>query len=362
MRGALLSLLVCIPLLAQAQDAEKKPAPAETPKLRLVFELSDGSRIVGTPAIDRLKIITPYAGMEVPLAMVRSIEFDRDKHTAKTLLQNGDLLNGRIDAANFALDTIFGTVTVPLDQARRVTVTGGGGGRLPEGLVLHYTFAADENGKVSDASGSGNDGVVQGGAWSGTERLAGAMNFSGDHQRIAIKNSQSLQLQDFTILAWVKLAGQNNVVSKTAWSGGGMVFGYGQGGYAFGFDGKGALGLTKVGIDGTSVDYGIRDNVYHHIGVTKKGARVVFYIDGAPRPANNYNTDFVFNTDVAVAARGDNNDSWFLGGVGETEVFNRVLSDDEVKAIYDSQKSADDVKNAAKPQPPEEAIPRKLID
>jgi hypothetical protein len=161
-----------------------------------------------------------------------------------------------------------------------------------------------------------------------------------------------LQLQDFSIMAWVKLGGQNNRVTLTGPSGGGMLFGYGQGGYSMGFDGRGRLALAKVGIDNVGVGYGITDNEFHHVGVTKKGSKVVFYVDGVAHQAPDYDTHFEFGTDLAVAARGDDLDSWFLGAIGELEVFNRALSDDEVKGIYDSQKTDEDVKNAAKPQKP----------
>ena len=42
--------------------------------------------------------------------------------------------------------------------------------------------------------------------------------------------------------------------------------------------------------------------------------------------------------DIAVGARGDTLGNSFLGQIGEVEVFNRALSDDEVKGVYDSQK------------------------
>ncbi|HWB59453.1 MAG TPA: LamG domain-containing protein [Chthoniobacteraceae bacterium] len=345
----LLSFLTAWAGYVAAQEPEKKSAPAATPPAQLVIDLSDGSRIIGIPSADRLKITTSYADLEIEFSKMRAVEFGAEDHAAHVSLLNGDLLNGKLAGTDIAVKTIFGQVTVPLAQVRRIQVSNPGA-PLPEGLVLHYTFDADEGGKVTDKSGAGNDGTVQGGAWSAQDRPAGAMKFSGDHQRILVKNSASLQLQDFSIMAWVKLGGRHNQAT-VAGSGGGIVFGYGQGGYAMGFDGRGHLALTNVGVDQAFVDYGIRDNLFHHIGVTKKGTKVVFYVDGVPRPAPDYNTNFVFDTGVAVAARGDDADSWLLGAIGELEVFNRALSDDEVKGIYDSQKSENDVENAAKPQP-----------
>jgi hypothetical protein len=334
MNKIFLMFLVACSLVWTAASACADPATA--PVMHLVLDLSDGSRIIGIPDIDGFKVTTQYAGLDVQFSQVRTVEFGAN-HAAQLSLQNGDLLNGKLAITEIAVKTIFGQVTVSLANVRRMRVAGQGGA-MPEGLVLHYTFNKDEGGKVTDTSGTGNDGTVEGGVWSDDDRPGGAMKFSGDHQRIAIKNSASLQLQDFTILAWVKLAGTNNRVTMTGWSGGGMVFGYGQGGYAMGFDGRGNLTLTKVGIDNVSLNSGINDNSFHQIGVTKKGSKIVFYVDGAARQGPDYSTNFEFRTDVAVSARGDNMDSWFLGAVGEVEVFNRALTDDEVNGIYDSQK------------------------
>jgi hypothetical protein len=69
---------------------------------------------------------------------------------------------------------------------------------------------------------------------------------------------------------------------------------------------------------------------------------MVFFLDGAPFPALDYVTNFEFQTDAAVGSRADclqgDYDSTFTGAIDEVEVFNRALSADEIKDLYDSQK------------------------
>jgi hypothetical protein len=240
-------------------------------------------------------------------------------------------------------------VTLPLAGMRAIRVTSGGGasGVMPDGLVLHYTFdAAEEGGKVTDASGAGNNGVVHGATFAGEGKVGGAMSFSGDHQAVIVKNAKSLQLQDFTIVAWIK-RGDKRHITMAGPGGYAVIFGFGEGGYALSIVAAAHLTLTKIGISNVSTKIAIHDDAWHHVAVTKSGTKVVFYIDGVAYPADDYNPadpdnpddhGFEFKTDAAVGARGDDQSNGFIGLIDEVMVFKRALTEDEVKGIYDSQK------------------------
>lgn len=336
MNKLFLMLLAAASLVRAAAPAAAAD-PAGAPVLHLVFDLSDGSRVIGIPSIDRLKVATQYADLEVQLSQVRTVEFSAENHTAKLSLQNGDLLNGRLAATEIAAKTIFGPVTVPLAQVRRMQVAVSGG-PLPEGLVLHYTFNKDEGGKVTDASGNGNDGEVRGATYAKDGKNGGAMSFNGDREAVIIKNSAGLQLQDFTILLWIKRGDKDKLTNDPGFGPGANLFGYGQAGYGLFISDKNLLGLSKMGFDGVTSKCEIVDDAWHHVGVAKKGSKVVFYMDGVAYPAADYDPGFTFNTVVAAGARADTLDNSFLGLISEVAVFNRALTDDEVKEIYDSQK------------------------
>ena len=78
----------------------------------------------------------------------------------------------------------------------------------------------------------------------------------------------------------------------------------------------------------------IIDTNYHHVAVTKLGSRVVFYTDGRPNTPLNYNEVFQFTSNVALGSRGDNFTDSFLGHLDEIAVYNRPLSEIEVRAIF----------------------------
>ncbi len=224
---------------------------------------------------------------------------------------------------------------MPLAVVRRLQVTFDSGVPLPDGLVLHYTFDTDDGEKVADKSDTGNDGSVRGATYTRAGKTGGAMNFSGNASVVNVKNAVSLQLQDFTIMAWIKRASTQNTATRGE---GGFILGYGQAGYGAGPDQGGRLCLSKIGYSGVYSTRQITGTAWHHVAIVKSGAKVVFYIDGTADPAVNYPIHFEFNTDIGLGARPDNLDNTLAATLDEVMVFNRALTDDEVKSVYDSQK------------------------
>ncbi|HWB59869.1 MAG TPA: SUMF1/EgtB/PvdO family nonheme iron enzyme [Chthoniobacteraceae bacterium] len=114
-------------LMAQGGDAptDKKPAPAaaaDVPAVEVVFELSDGSRVIGVPSIDRFKIKTQYAEMEVPFSRLPSIVFSGADRAVQVSLQNGDALSGQLADSEIAVKTIFGKAVIPMGAVRQIRV------------------------------------------------------------------------------------------------------------------------------------------------------------------------------------------------------------------------------------------------
>jgi hypothetical protein len=316
------------------------PAPAEASHpAQFMIELSDGSRIAGSPTIDRLKINTEYASAEIPLSRIRTIEFSGTNHIATVGIENGDVLNGQFAATKITVNTASGQVVIPLANVHRIRYGPAAETALPEGLVLHYTFDTDHGDKVTDSSGAGNDGRIEGAPVHTSEgQKGGAMSFSGDGDAVIVGNPASLQLQDFTIMAWIKRGSTEDVSKTTEY---GEIFGYGSGGYVVGIHKEGYVYLSQADVHMSSTSsFQIHDKNFHHVVVTKQGNNVVFYLDGAAYPAGGFDADgdFVFNTDAAVGARSDDLRKCFLGVIDEVAVFKRPLSGDEVKGVYESQK------------------------
>ena len=128
---------LCICLLAgnlpaqdagDIKDAKAVPPNAAPAPIEVVLELADGTKVTGTPAIDKLKLKTSYAEMDFQLSKLTAIEFDASSHEAHIKLQNGDALNGELDIKELALKTSSGDTTVALTKVSKIVVRAGSAG------------------------------------------------------------------------------------------------------------------------------------------------------------------------------------------------------------------------------------------
>src|SRR5258706_11407593 len=116
----------------------------------------------------------------------------------------------------------------------------------PSGLVSWW----QGEGNAKDLEG-GNDGTVFANATNNTGggnvtyvpgEVGQAFSFDGNRDAVTVGNSVSLQLQNFTIDAWVK---RGSATQASLDTGGGAVFGYASWGYTLGISDSGQLFLTQ---------------------------------------------------------------------------------------------------------------------
>src|SRR6266699_6846036 len=112
---------------------------------------------------------------------------------------------------------------------------------VPSGLVGWWKG----DGGATDAVGSNNGALV--GNTSFAPGIVGqAFSFDGDNDSVMIGNPATLQLQNFTIEAWIKRASTNQASLDVVFTVG-HIFGYGYGGYVFALLDDGRLTLGQVG-------------------------------------------------------------------------------------------------------------------
>jgi Tol biopolymer transport system component len=124
---------------------------------------------------------------------------------------------------------------------------------------------------------------------------------------------------------------------------GGLIFGYGQNGYAFYLLNDGRLAFGKIGVN--QIDayefyefpaLKITDTNFHHVAVTKAGNEVRFYLDGVRSRKFHYDTPFEFTTNAAIGARGDNFRNSFFGAIDELTIYASALSAEQILSIRDA--------------------------
>ncbi len=207
---------------------------------------------------------------------------------------------------------------------------------VPIGLISAYS--GDNN--ALDARSRSN-GTNQGNVTYAAGNVGQAFNLGGANgDRVLVGNPANLQLQNFTIEAWIKRSSSSVVTnSPNAGSPSGIFFAYGQNGYAFLIEQTtNKLGLSFVGQSQVlSPNLAITDTNWHHVAVIRSGSQTVFYLDGAPDTPINYAPQFSFTTNAAIGSRGDGQtDNVFFGAIDELAIYNRELSASEIQSIYNS--------------------------
>jgi hypothetical protein len=188
-------------------------------------------------------------------------------------------------------------------------------------------------GNALDQKGT-NNGVLAGNTTYGPGLVGQAFVFDGASDGVNLANPTSLQIQDFTIEAWIKRASTIQA-SKDPYNSG-IIISYPFGGYGFGITDDGRLFLTKNGESNVSSSRSVADTSFHHVAVTKVGSLVRFYIDGIGEVAPAYNPGFVFNGPPAIGGRGGDFAASFLGSIDEVSLYNRPLDGEEISSIYNS--------------------------
>lgn len=200
--------------------------------------------------------------------------------------------------------------------------------KLPPGLVSLWSG----EGNAKDSVG-GNNGTMTGSAKFGPGKVGRGFVFDGRNgSGVMLGNPDSLQLQDFTIEAWIK-RGSDRIVSHGS-GGVGAIFGCGWSGYILYLTADGKLNFDKLGDAVAQLGPSITDTKFHHVALTKTGGEVIFYLDGTAYPVPSYTGTFTFTTYIGIGYRPDNQDNSFLGTIDEIGFFDRALSAPEIQAIY----------------------------
>ncbi|BDQ03655.1 MAG: hypothetical protein KatS3mg036_0356 [Ignavibacterium sp.] len=207
---------------------------------------------------------------------------------------------------------------------------------LDSGLVAYFPF----NGNANDESGNNNNGTVNGATL--TQDRFGipgkAYYFIGTGDFISIPDNPNLFSDELTISGWYKLTeipGPAAVV--IGWVDGGhryqQFFSGGQLSYLNGYN------VAQPGIYFNPI-YGLNDlNVWKNVVVTYKKlsettSTTSIYVDGELKQTDNHNLamDYAPGPDFFIGK--NHNGNFFKGYLDDFRIYNRVLNDNEILALY----------------------------
>jgi hypothetical protein len=343
------------PFLSRAQIALDQPADAgaitptkpvvgqtagsagKSDELKVLLMLKDGSQIIGTPVFKTLTVTTPYGKLDAKVEMLESVQFTPDHEKVKVMVRNGDALSGALGVSEFEINAIFGKIRIKADAVTSMDVLTDGATMDPalmKGLVLYFSFDHDENGRVTDKSGKKNGGIVKGAKWVQKGKHGGAYEFNGVSDHILVPDSDSLHMQNLTMMAWIyatDVSGQKMIIEKRPHDGC----------WELNFWDEARLLLRGAAVEGPYTDHhAIRESEWMHVAGVIDGTTGILYINGkavqqGPLTAVSPTTGEVL---IGMGRNSHPSDDHFKGIIDEVMIFDRPLSAEEVKKLYDSQK------------------------
>jgi len=370
MKPSMTFFIVLIAGMAWAGDATNQP-------LRLELDLLSGSRVIGIPRIESLPVQTSFAKMDIDLKKIVTVTFDEDHKTASFSLRNGDKLKGVISVEPIKLETLFGKVSIGIEHIRKLDVvltSAALPGALGRGLVLHYSFAADQGDKVIDESGRGNHGTVHGAKW---ERLGdgGVYDFKGPPAKgdyIEVPNSASLvsmeKTRQLTLALWIKPRTIPKQFQDLICKGGNQPPGA-HGGYelALNCNGdnetifvSGACACCTWASRGKWVNQHMNEWIHIVFTVDALTDKAVFYVNGKPTgdikdtagaDCSYKGIKFDLPNNLYIGRpdpKHHPNRTYFDGAIGEVQVYDRALSPEDVGTLFNLNVDKYSVKTDAK--------------
>src|SRR3989344_4796494 len=213
---------------------------------------------------------------------------------------------------------------------------------LTSGLVGYWTFDGNHTNwgtnKTNDRSGSGNTGTMTSMSTT-TSPVAGkagqGLKFDGVDDYVNMGLTNDITGDAITVSAWVKptlFSGNKYVVSKT--NPPGLI------GYSINVTNTGTVRFFEGdgNLKGSTSATALTLNKWAFITGVYDGANVMVYINGVQNGTPLADTGNISSASAAsfLVAGWNQGTVWFSGGIDDVRVYNRALSAQEVKLLYNS--------------------------
>jgi hypothetical protein len=206
-------------------------------------------------------------------------------------------------------------------------------------LVGYWPFEEGTGTTTKDLSGNGNDGTIYGATWT-TGKVVSALSFDGVDDYVdvsAIGVSRILDVVPVSLEAWINERVRSSNDFRNNYISSDRPSYYGQG-FGIGSDGKLKIeyhnGFWQPNIL-------IPLNIWQHIILVYTPGNVKVYINGEYKNKLNYTQatpDGITGVSIGRHNSGIGEAYYINGLIDEVRIYNRALSDVEIKAFYDATK------------------------
>ena len=201
------------------------------------------------------------------------------------------------------------------------------------GAVSWWRFEGDALDEIGE-----NHGAITGASWTLDGKFGGALEFDGVDDYVWL--GDTLRESPVSIAMWFKTT--DDGMNLYRWRSYGMEIVMGSyytpslspGEIAFKIQDSGATVYLAESIGKT-----YNDDEWHFVAGVYNGTYVFLYVDGEEIDRNPAGTLYYSNGGAAIGRAGDHSGGYFNGSIDEVAIWNRSLSADEIKELYELELS-----------------------
>ncbi|MFA6050579.1 MAG: LamG domain-containing protein [Candidatus Paceibacterota bacterium] len=210
------------------------------------------------------------------------------------------------------------------------------------GLVGYWPFDEGTSTAVTDFSGRGNTGTINGGAMWVAGKRGGALQFDGVDDWVSFANVPTSNTDEWAMSAWISPSTLPQFAKTVMSNGFDNAVNAGDG-YSFGIGHQGGSSDTLMaannGVSWIVPQYTFDSaDRWHHVVMQRRDGWTVFFVDGVQTAGNTTQAPST-PTKFSIGAANDNNGNptrEFAGKIDEVRVYNRPLSVAEIQSLYQS--------------------------
>ena len=242
--------------------------------------------------------------------------------------------------ALFAAPLLFLAVFFFFSSQTRAATVGASLPSITSGLVGYWTFdGKDLIQNATDRSGQGNNGNLTN--FTSTTTIIGkvgqALKFDGVSNFISSATTPTTGIGSFTISAWIKTSSTGARRDIIDYGRGASV---NNSGVFFFVNSSNQIGFDLTNVTGTNSNVTVTDNKWHHVLVTNTSGVVQIYIDAVASGASTSMTPNIQALNGFTIGRHlVNSANFFNGSIDDVRIYNRALSSQEVKLLYNQNQA-----------------------
>jgi hypothetical protein len=210
----------------------------------------------------------------------------------------------------------------------------------PAGLTLYLGFdQADAGGVVADKSDLKNKARVTDAKWTSSGRKAGGYELPAGGACIEVQNTTALNPKQGTVALWFKASKPDSAQRVILNKGRGRGYNLSIAGQPKEGEASGKLVATVNGRFQVTSDAAVADGGWHHAAMTCDGKEIKLYIDGqaqktvTPCPEEMGSSGDPLIIGLPKSKGAQDKVQGLVGFVDEVMLFNRALSEEEVKGL-----------------------------